>query len=285
MSDISKFPGRLLKFDAYIKLTDSLNDAIKIIKDRRLAYGQPCIVTYKAKVNEQGKPVYHVLFGIGSMNPAEPYFVNVYGDDGNYAPIDELMPTIYEILDAFSGKLPVRIKVGNTPNISDTQFKDGDIILGSAAIKQVIDSVKENSDNVVSSAAIYNLFKNFNDSLQETINSILENLNENNESISHLNEFEPRINNLDSSVDTLYIKVGQHDTSINTLYEAVFGGDSSTEHTYAVKGGRGIEVITRYGISTVNANYDEIMIDAVTKDDTALKLDSSHRIGVYWSGF
>lgn len=283
MLDVNKFPASLLKFDAYIKLTDSLDDAIKVVKKRRLAYGQPCIVTYKAKVNEQGKPGYHILFAIGSMNPDEPYFINVYQEDNNnYVTIEELASEIYNILEEFSGKIPVRIKVGAQPNINETQFKDGDIILGGAAIKQVLDKVEENSDNLPTSAAVYKLFKTLSDSLGEIINGILENLNENNNSISHLNELVPVINKLDSSVDALYITVGKHDSSINELYDIV---EDSSDRIYSVAGGRGILVETENRVSTISVKYDELMSDIISSDDTALQLDSNNKLGVYWNGF
>lgn len=287
ISNIRAFPANLLKFNAYIKVTNSLDDAIKVVQDKKLAYGQPCVVTYKSKKNTVGgkKTVQHILFAIGSMDPDKPYFVNVYGEDGNYVSVDDLMPEIYKILEAFEGKTPVRIKIGSQPNVT-TKYKDGDIILGDAAIKRVTDIIEEKSGDLVTGNAVYNMFKNFNDALEIVINDILSRLDTVESDIIRLSDLEPRMDVVDSSINAITVKVGQQDASIGELYEAVFGPDpSGGGKTYAVVADKGIKVVTKFGISKVGIDYDNFMYDAIATDETALKINEDGTIGAYWSGF
>lgn len=285
INHIKNFPANLLKFNAYVRVTKNLDEAVSVVKNKRLAYGEPCVVTYKAGSDSDGKPIFHVLFAIGSMNDNEPYLVNVYGSDGGYAPIDEVMPVIYEILEKFGGRQPVRIKLGKAVNVTD-EYKDGDIVLGDAAVKQVLETLDKDSMDLVTSKGIYDYFKNFADAIGETVINLGQRLDIVDASIAQLFDLEERINTIDTSIADIYVKLGAHDASINQLYE-IIGPDSSTlpDRTYAVVGGKGIEVSTTYGITTVSADYENLMEGAVSEDDTALQLDASNRIGVYWSGF
>lgn len=285
INHIKNFPANLLKFNAYVKVTENLDEAVRVIKNKRLAYGEPCVVTYKAGSDSEGKPIFHVLFAIGSMKDDEPYLVNVYGSDGGYAPIDEVMPVIYEILEKFGGRQPVRIKLGKAVNVTD-EYRDGDIVLGDAAVKQVLETLDKDSMNLVTSKGIYDYFKNFADAIGETVVDLGQRLDIVDASIALLFDLEERINTIDTSVADIYIKLGAHDASITQLYE-IIGPDSSSlpDRTYAVVGGKGIEVSTTYGITTVSADYENLMEGAVSEDDTALQLDASNRIGVYWGGF
>lgn len=183
-SNLKTFPANLLKFDAYIKVTDSLDAAIKVIKDKRLAYGQPCVVTYKwtppdSDVDPKSPDgtTKKVLFGIGSMDPKDPYILGIeYDKDGNPVNQEDLNRIMQEIIDEYekSHFTVTAVKYSKTeePNINDTDFSYGDIILGEGAIKQVRDNVLENSTDLVTSDGIYRFFTSLIAELEATVNSI-----------------------------------------------------------------------------------------------------------------
>jgi hypothetical protein len=186
--NMKTFPASLLKFDAYLKVTDSLEAAIKVIKDRRLAYGQPCVVTYKEAApddnNISGKTskssdgtLKHVLMGVGSMDPKNPYIIGIqYDKDGNPVNQEELNAEIMEIIDEFKEKgfTITSIKYSKTeqPNINDTEFSYGDIILGEGAVKQVKDEVLKKSKDLVTSKGIYDFVTRLLGVLEEKVNGI-----------------------------------------------------------------------------------------------------------------
>ncbi len=147
------FPANLLKFTAYVKVVKSLADAIKVIKEKRLAYGEPCIVTYEDKVD--GETVRKILFGIGTMNPDEPYFFNQ---------MDENVTSIM-----YSKEEPA--------NITDTEFSYGNIVLGEGAVKHVTDIVEEDSSALVTSAGVYNFINNKLDEIMSLVNERLDSIN------------------------------------------------------------------------------------------------------------
>lgn len=186
--NLKTFPASLLKFDAYLKVTDSLEAAIKVIKDRRLAYGQPCVVTYKEAApdnNTSGKTtkssdgtLKHVVMGVGSMDPKNPYIIGIqYDKDGNPINQEELNAEIMKIIDEFKEKgfTITSIKYSKTeqPNINDTEFSYGDIILGEGAVKQVKDEVLKKSKDLVTSKGIYEFVTGLLGALEEKVNGIV----------------------------------------------------------------------------------------------------------------
>ena len=138
---VKNFPANLLKFDSYIMVVDTLEAAIDVIKKKRLAYGQPAIVTYKSNSESTGKTLKRVLFGIGSMDPKDPYFFNIeYDSSGNPVEQSEIITKIEKIIDEWDkhgGFVQTSIKFSKIEpsNINDTEFLSGDIILGEASIK------------------------------------------------------------------------------------------------------------------------------------------------------
>ncbi len=174
------FPANLLKFNAYIKVVDSLEAAIDVIKKKRLAYGEPCVVTYKTSSSTEN-PVgtqKRVLFGVGSMDPDEPYFFNVeYGSDGKPIEQTEMLEKVQKIIDEWDkhgGFTVTAIKFSKTEpsNINDTEFAYGDIILGEASIKRVINTVSKTSKDLVTSEGIYRFITNLISSIETTVNNL-----------------------------------------------------------------------------------------------------------------
>ena len=174
------FPANLLKFNAYIKVVDSLEAAIDVIKKKRLAYGEPCVVTYKTSTSMESSNGIskRVLFGIGSMNPGEPYFFNVeYDTDGKPIEQTEMLEKVEKIIDEWDkhgGFTTTAIKFSKTEpsNINDIEFSYGDIILGEASIKHVLDTVDKYSEELVTSKGIYNFIINLISSIENTINNL-----------------------------------------------------------------------------------------------------------------
>lgn len=164
------FPANLLKFNAYIKVVDSLEAAIDVIKKKRLAYGEPCVVTYRTSPSAEssGRISKRVLFGIGSMDSSDPYFFNVeYDKDGKPIEQTELLEKMGGIIKEWEeqgGFTNTAIKFSKTEpsNINDVEFSFGDIILGEASIKHVLDSVDKDSNDLVTSKGIYTFVNNLN---------------------------------------------------------------------------------------------------------------------------
>lgn len=191
--NLKTFPANLLKFDAYLKVVDSLDAAIKIIKDKRLAYGQPAIVTYKgaapdkedkskksSKSSKSSDGTFkHVLMGVGSMDPNNPYIIGIqYDKDGNPINQEELNIEIMKIIDEFKDKgfTITSLKYSKTEpsNINDTDFTYGDVILGEAAVKQVLNTVKPESKDLVTSKGIYDFITGLLQAITDTVNSLTE---------------------------------------------------------------------------------------------------------------
>ena len=164
------FPANLLKFNAYIKVVDSLEAAIDVIKKKRLAYGEPCVVTYRTSPSAEssGRISKRVLFGIGSLDSSDPYFFNVeYDKDGKPIGQTELLEKMGGIIKEWEeqgGFTNTAIKFSKTEpsNINDVEFSFGDIILGEASIKHVLDSVDKDSNDLVTSKGIYTFVNTLN---------------------------------------------------------------------------------------------------------------------------
>lgn len=166
---VKSFPANLLKFNAYIKVTDDINAAVDVIRKKRLAYSEPCVATYKDKDDSQ---ILHVLFGIGSMDPDNPYFFGIYPTESGYASIDQFMPKLQDIIDEFYGKELTYLRYSpNEPSNLTTEFAGGDITLGEAAIKHVADAIKKDSDGLATSADVYNFVTDLVEALEEEINT------------------------------------------------------------------------------------------------------------------
>ena len=180
MVEKNKFPANLLKFNAYIKVVDSLEAAINVIKMKRLAYGEPCVVTYKtsSSVDNSDEIIKRVLFGIGSMNPDEPYFFNIeYDSDGKPVEQTEMLAKVEKIIkewDEHGGFTTTAIKFSKTEpsNINDVEFTYGDIILGEASVKHILDTVDKNSEELVTSKGIYHFIINLISTIEDTVNNL-----------------------------------------------------------------------------------------------------------------
>lgn len=234
---VRPFPANLLKFNAYIKVTDSIESAIDIIRKKRLAYGEPCVVTYK--VEDKKVPSGYslrVLFGIGTMNPDDPYFFGLYNSGSGIVSIDQVMPELQEIIDEFYGKelTYIRYSVGETPTLT-TEFKGGNITLGEAAIKHVIDSVDISSDCLVTSKAIYDFIMTLLHSLEEEINSERQDIDnkindlntavsENTMKITHLID---TVDTVSKDVSTLKVRVGKLENDTSSYITGLVSDSSS----------------------------------------------------------
>lgn len=174
------FPANLLKFNAYIKVVDSLEAAIDVIKKKRLAYGEPCVVTYRTSPSAEssGRISKRVLFGIGSMDSSDPYFFNVeYGKDGKPIEQTELLEKMGGIVKEWEeqgGFTNTAIKFSKTEpsNINDVEFSFGDIILGEASVKHVLDSVDKDSNDLVTSKGIYAFVNTLISSIETAVNNL-----------------------------------------------------------------------------------------------------------------
>ena len=202
------FPANLLKFNAYIKVVDSLEAAIDVIKKKRLAYGEPCVVTYRTSPSAESSDGIskRVLFGIGSMDPSDPYFFNVeYDKDGKPVEQTELLEEMEEIIkewEEHGGFTTTAIKFSKTEpsNINDVEFSFGDIILGEASIKRVLDSVDKDSNDLVTSKGIYD----FVNSLISSIETAVNNLN-------------TKVNRVTKDVSTLKAEVSTHKSDVSVI--------------------------------------------------------------------
>lgn len=180
---VKNFPANLLKFDSYIKVVDTLEAAIDVIKKKRLAYGQPAIVTYKSNSESTGKTLKRVLFGIGSMDPKDPYFFNIeYDSSGNPVEQSEIITKIEKIIDEWDkhgGFVQTSIKFSKIEpsNINDAEFLSGDIILGEASIKRVLSKVSKTSTDLVTSKGIYTFINNLISSIETEINNLTTKVN------------------------------------------------------------------------------------------------------------
>lgn len=174
------FPANLLKFNAYIKVVDSLEAAIDVIKKKRLAYGEPCVVTYRTSPSAEssGRISKRVLFGIGSLDSSDPYFFNVeYDKDGKPVEQTELLEKMGEIVKEWEeqgGFTNTAIKFSKTEpsNINDVEFSFGDIILGEASVKHVLDSVDKDSNDLVTSKGIYAFVNTLISSIETAVNNL-----------------------------------------------------------------------------------------------------------------
>lgn len=174
------FPANLLKFNAYIKVVDSLEAAIDVIKKKRLAYGEPCVVTYRTSPSTEssGRISKRVLFGIGSLDSSDPYFFNVeYDKDGKPVEQTELLEKMGGIVKEWEeqgGFTNTAIKFSKTEpsNINDVEFSFGDIILGEASIKHVLDSVDKDSNDLVTSKGIYTFVNTLISSIETVVNNL-----------------------------------------------------------------------------------------------------------------
>lgn len=174
------FPANLLKFNAYIKVVDSLEAAIDVIKKKRLAYGEPCVVTYRISPSAEssGRISKRVLFGIGSLDSSDPYFFNVeYDKDGKPIEQTELLEKMGEIVKEWEeqgGFTNTAIKFSKTEpsNINDVEFSFGDIILGEASVKHVLDSVDKDSNDLVTSKGIYAFVNTLISSIEKAVNNL-----------------------------------------------------------------------------------------------------------------
>lgn len=115
----NKFPANLLKFDAYREVVDSLETAVDIVKKKRLAYGQPCVIAYKPKLGTIGVSNC-ILFAIGTMDPKNPYLLEVY-----YNSKGELIDaqSVYTELIAALEEIE-RLDIKGINNKIDTLFSD-----------------------------------------------------------------------------------------------------------------------------------------------------------------
>lgn len=221
------FPANLLKFNAYIKVTESLDAAIKVIKDKRLAYGEPCVVTYKDSSNKDPKnpngTLKRVVMGIGSMDPSDPYIIGVqYDKDGNPVSQDEINENMQKIIDEFidKGFTITSIKYSKTeePNITDDDFSYGDIILGEGAVKHVLDAVDPDSKELVTSKGIYEFITNLLQALEEAVNTLSETV----ETIkSDVSTCKSSIVTIRSDVSTLKTQVSKIKVTQETLIRDV----------------------------------------------------------------
>lgn len=195
------FPANLLKFDAYIKVVDSLDAAVEVVKKKRLCYGQPCVVTYIKSPDETFK---RILFAVGSMNPDEPFLFGLEKDDeGHFIDQEDLIKEMEELIEEFKDKVvTTSIKISTTEpiNVNKEEFTYGDLILGEGAIKRVIDNVSEDSTELVTSQGIYNF-----------INSLYTNIT------NELNKVNTKLKKVQSDVSTLYIKVAKLEKDTSTL--------------------------------------------------------------------
>ena len=174
------FPANLLKFNAYIKVVDSLEAAIDVIKKKRLAYGEPCVVTYRTSPSAEssGRISKRVLFGIGSLDSSDPYFFNVeYDKDGKPIEQTELLEKMGGIIKEWEeqgGFTNTAIKFSKTEpsNINDVEFSFGDIILGEASIKHVLDSVDKDSNDLVTSKGIYTFVNTLISLIETAVNNL-----------------------------------------------------------------------------------------------------------------
>ena len=202
---VKRFPANLLKFNAYIKVTDSIEDAIQVVRDKRLAYGEPCVVTYKNE--DQNAPdgySLHILFGIGTMDPDNPYFFGLYDTGKSIVSVDEFMPQLQKIIDEFYGKELTYIRYSATerPTLT-TEYSGGNITLGEAAIKHIVEAVKEDSTDLVTSKGVYNFVTTLIHELEEQIN------------IDRSRD-ESRINDLDASVSANTIRIGRVEEKVSS---------------------------------------------------------------------
>lgn len=170
-----QFPANLLKFSTYLKVMDSLDSAVEVIRQKRLAYGEPCLVTYTDNEPDAEGSYRHVLFGIGSMSPDKPYYFGLYkNSDGVVCSLETLIRELKEIEEEFHGKdfTTTSIKFSRTeePNINDTEFTYGDIILGEAAVKGISDVVEEESEKLVTGRSVYEFVADLLSKLEKKIN-------------------------------------------------------------------------------------------------------------------
>ena len=167
------FPANLLKFDAYIKVVDSLDAAVEVVKKKRLCYGQPCVVTYIKSPDETFK---RILFAVGSMNPDEPFLFGLEKDEeGHFIDQEDLIKEMERLIEEFKEKFVITsIKISTTEpiNVNKDDFTYGDLILGEGAIKRVIDNVSKNSTELVTSKGIYNFINSLYESITQELNNL-----------------------------------------------------------------------------------------------------------------
>ena len=328
------FPANLLKFNAYIKVTDSLEAAIKVVKDKRLAYGEPCIVTYNAPIvgddtstnidtskNKGSQPLgvtRRILFAIGSMDPKNPYFFGLeYDKDGNPVDQADFDHEIMKIIDEFKEKgfTITSIKYSKTeePNINDTEFSYGDIILGEGAVKQVTEEVLENSKDLVTSEGIYEFVMRLIRTLEAKVNEVAEDVSVLKADVSTvkvtIGNVIKSVKSLKNDVSAIYVTIGstvqdintvKEDVSANTLIVGKLSKDVSTlrtEVTYLRNDVSNFYVTIGSVISDVSTNKSDItslkhdtsvvqldlnlqkvIIGKLIQDVSALTYDASHGI-------
>jgi hypothetical protein len=273
------FPANLLKFNAYIKVVDSLEAAIDVIKKKRLAYGEPCIVTYKTTPSTENPDgiTKRVLFGIGSMDPKEPYFFNVeYGSDGKPIEQTEMLEKVEKIIDEWDkhgGFTVTAIKFSKTEpsNINDTEFAYGDIILGEASVKRVLNTVNKDSKDLVTSKGIYDFINTLIASLETAVNNLVTNMNTVTKDVSTLKDdvsvIKVKQNMLINDVSTLKddvsaLKVGQNrlmeDVSILKAQDSLLAVVSDTSL---------IKVDTISRVARISIDIEKAFSDSFMQDE------------------
>lgn len=238
------FPASLLKFDAYIKVVDSLDAAVEVVKKKRLCYGQPCVVTYMKSSDGTYKKI---LFAVGSMNPDEPFLFGLEKDDeGHFVDQEDLIKEMEELIEEFKTKvITTSIKISTTEpiNVNNESFTCGDLILGEGAIKRVIDNVSEDSTELVTSRGIYNF-----------INSLYTNITR------ELNNINDELERVQSDVSTLYVKVTKLEKDTSTLEHRPYVESVTSDSSF-------ITVITVGKTVKLDANIEDAFSEDFMKGE------------------
>lgn len=192
--DPNMFPANLLKFSACIDVMHDPASAILRLSNKRLAYGEPAVVMYKD--TSTGKK--RVMFAVGSMDVKNPY---IFGT--KYTIVDSSVQnivTIEEVLDEFGGKEIPKLRYSKNQadvNLGMTFNEDSKITLGEAAIKEITDTVLENSKDLVTAGGVYAFIRDLEENLEE------------------------RVEKLEMSDTSIYIKIGSMNTLLDNTIEDV----------------------------------------------------------------
>lgn len=217
-------PANLLKINAYKKVQETYDDAVKILKDKHLVYGEPGVVEFKFKGENE------LLFGIGTIDGGlylqSRIIDNGYIRDsstGEYISINDLVPILKEAVEIIGG-LGDRLDAIDSKNEQqDASIAEmGDAIDAfDASIIALDDLVKALDASVAAmDASIKDIAERF-EPIDASFAAMVEKLDGLADDVADMKAaVDERLDTVDSSIADIYEKIANIPDSIGEISDA-----------------------------------------------------------------